>query len=111
APLVAVYAVRGQTVHLPCNLTSQPADPVILVLWYKNGTKTPVFSVDSRPRGQQKGAGSSRSSDFFRGRADIHQHQGWRWTLVVRNVEFRDHGEYRCRLDFQSSPTHNARVQ
>ncbi|MPC56693.1 hypothetical protein E2C01_050658 [Portunus trituberculatus] len=44
APLVAVYAVRGQTALLPCNLTSGDLeDPVILVLWYKNGTKTPVF--------------------------------------------------------------------
>lgn len=43
APLVSVYAVRGETAHLPCDLTTEPEDPVILVLWYKNGTKTPVF--------------------------------------------------------------------
>nr|XP_045604086.1 nectin-4-like [Procambarus clarkii] len=110
APLAAVYVVRGETVRLPCNLISEPEDPVILVLWYKNGTKTPVYSVDSRPRGQQKGGQSSRSSDFFRGRADIRKQGGWNWTLVVREAEFRDQGEYRCRLDFQSSPTHNARI-
>ncbi|XP_042221457.1 uncharacterized protein LOC121865955 [Homarus americanus] len=112
APLVAVYAVRGQTAQLPCNLTTAPEDPVILVLWYKNGTKTPVFSVDSRTRGhhQQEGSGSMRASDAFGGRATFQEHRRWSWALVVREVEFSDQGEYRCRLDFQSSPTHNARV-
>nr|XP_053641803.1 uncharacterized protein LOC128695329 [Cherax quadricarinatus] len=112
APLVAVYAVRGQTTYLPCNLTTAPEDPVILVLWYKNGTKTPVFSVDSRSRGhQQDGTGNPRAAaDGFGGRASFQKQRGWSWTLVVREVEFSDQGEYRCRLDFQSSPTHNARV-
>lgn len=42
--MVSVYAVRGQSARLPCTLThGQPRHPVILVLWYKNGTKTPVF--------------------------------------------------------------------
>ncbi|KAG7172943.1 Myopalladin-like [Homarus americanus] len=85
-PLVAVYAVRGQTTRLPCNLTSAPEEPVILVLWYKNGTKTPVFSVDLRH--QQKGSGSTRASDFFQGRGRIDQEQRWwSWALVVREEE------------------------
>ncbi|XP_071540844.1 uncharacterized protein [Panulirus ornatus] len=159
APLVAVYAVRGQTAHLPCNLTTEPEDPVILLLWYKNGTKTPVFSMDSRAHGQQewgdgthfadvsgrsihaivtsrrntlapdvfRGAthsadvstgsiqaadvfrGSTRTADVFKGRASLQKWQ-WSWSLLLREVEFSDQGEYRCRLDFQSSPTHNARV-
>ncbi|XP_071540781.1 uncharacterized protein [Panulirus ornatus] len=109
APLVAVYAVRGQTARLPCNLTTEPEDPVILVLWYKNGTKTPVFSVDSRARGQRESSGSTRVSDVFKGRATL-QESRRSWALEVRQVEFSDQGEYRCRLDFQSSPTHNARV-
>ncbi|XP_069171583.1 synaptogenesis protein syg-2 [Procambarus clarkii] len=112
APLVAVYAVRGQTARLPCNLTTPPEDPVIVVLWYKNGTKIPVFSVDFRSRGlQEAGSGSTRPSDAFGGRATFQEQQGgWSWVLVVREVEFTDQGEFRCRLDFQSSPTHNGRV-
>ncbi|XP_069191833.1 uncharacterized protein [Procambarus clarkii] len=112
APLVAVYAVRGQTARLPCNLTTAPEDPVIVVLWYKNGTKIPVFSVDFRSRGlQEAGSGSTRPSDAFGGRATFQEQQGgWSWVLVVREVEFTDQGEFRCRLDFQSSPTHNGRV-
>nr|XP_045603416.1 uncharacterized protein LOC123761433 [Procambarus clarkii] len=111
-PLVAVYAVRGQTARLPCNLTTAPEDPVIVVLWYKNGTKIPVFSVDFRSRGlQEAGSGSTRPSDAFGGRATFQEQQGgWSWVLVVREVEFTDQGEFRCRLDFQSSPTHNGRV-
>ncbi|KAK8384708.1 hypothetical protein O3P69_014348 [Scylla paramamosain] len=123
APLVAVYAVRGQTALLPCNLTAGDLeDPVILVLWYKNGTKTPVFSMDSRKSSPdqrkrvgessagQRRAGSSRASDVFQGRAALREEE-WSYSLMVRQVGFSDEGEYRCRLDFQASPTHNARVR
>ncbi|XP_071546854.1 uncharacterized protein [Panulirus ornatus] len=111
APLVAVYAVRGQTAQLPCDLRTESEDPVILVLWYKNGTKTPVFSMDSRGGQHPQGdpSGSTRAADVFKGRASL-QKRRWNWTLLVREVKSSDEGEYRCRLDFQASPTHNARV-
>ncbi|XP_050705461.1 synaptogenesis protein syg-2-like [Eriocheir sinensis] len=71
-------------------------------------------SVDSRRLGEADGreAGSTRASDLFQGRASFQEGvQGrWDWALVVKEVEFSDQGEYRCRLDFQSTPTHNARV-
>lgn len=48
----------------------------------------------------------------FEGRAHFEEggKDGRTWVLVVGKVDFADQGEYRCRLDFQSSPTHNARV-
>lgn len=59
--------------------------------------------------GVQRRGGSSRASDVFEGRATLMEEK-WSWSLMVRQVGFSDEGEYRCRLDFQSSPTHNARV-
>lgn len=58
----------------------------------------------------QRRGGSSRASDVFEGRATLMEEK-WSWSLMVRQVGFSDEGEYRCRLDFQSSPTHNARVR
>ncbi|KAK8400179.1 hypothetical protein O3P69_003104 [Scylla paramamosain] len=46
--LVAVTAVRGSTARLPCHITSpNPEEPVLLVLWYKNASVTPVYSDDT----------------------------------------------------------------
>ncbi|XP_071548006.1 uncharacterized protein [Panulirus ornatus] len=142
-----VYVAQGQTARLSCALTKTTHDPVVLVLWYKNGTKTPVFSVDARgydhrewddltddvswatPRaggvswgGTREGevswvnAGttdaswaSTRAGDVFKGRASLEEERG-RWTLLVHKAQFQDQGQYRCRLDFKSSPTHNAKV-
>ncbi|MPC37030.1 hypothetical protein E2C01_030503 [Portunus trituberculatus] len=42
--LVAVTAVRGSTAKLPCRISSDnPSEPVLLVLWYKNASVTPVY--------------------------------------------------------------------
>ena len=58
----------------------------------------------------QRRTGSSRASDVFQGRAALREEE-WSYSLMVRQVGFSDEGEYRCRLDFQASPTHNARVR
>ncbi|XP_064091086.1 hemicentin-2-like isoform X2 [Macrobrachium nipponense] len=52
---------------------------------------------------------STRASDVFEGRARF-QKDHLNWVLVVKDVTYSDQGEYRCRLDFQGSPTHNAKV-
>lgn len=40
--------LRGQT-RLACNLdSSEPEDSVSLVLWYKDGSMVPIFSLDAR---------------------------------------------------------------
>lgn len=42
--LVAVTAVRGSTAKLPCSINSlNPEEQVLLVLWYKNASVTPVY--------------------------------------------------------------------
>ncbi|KAK3867382.1 hypothetical protein Pcinc_027151 [Petrolisthes cinctipes] len=69
--------------------------------------------LDSRgPRGLQNEATNTWVSAEFEGRAHFEEggQDGRTWVLVVGKVDFADQGEYRCRLDFQSSPTHNARV-
>ena len=48
--LVAVTAVRGAIAKLPCEVSSvNPDDPVLLVLWYKNASLTPVYRYDPHP--------------------------------------------------------------
>ena len=69
-------------------------------------------TLDQRRGGEsggQRRVGSSRASDVFEGRAALREEE-WTYSLMVRQVAFSDEGEYRCRLDFQSSPTYNARV-
>lgn len=43
-PTQRVWAALGGTGKLPCNLTSPPpAEPALLVLWYKNGIDKPIY--------------------------------------------------------------------
>ncbi|XP_076066144.1 uncharacterized protein LOC143039786 [Oratosquilla oratoria] len=108
-PLEPVYAIRGQEVRLPCDITSPKTDSVLLVLWYKNGTKTPVYSIDSRASNNGKSLTWS-SAAVFGSRASWHPN-GKASELVVKGADYKDQGEYRCRVDFQKTPTHNANVQ
>ncbi|KAF2366112.1 Immunoglobulin-like domain [Trinorchestia longiramus] len=69
--LVAVSAVRGATARLPCDVTAPNADdPVLLVLWYKNASVTPVYSYDSRGKVQSSSSrdGTSATLNTRQGR-------------------------------------------
>ena len=47
--LKEVYGVVSGSAHLPCNITSaSPADSARLVLWYKDDSPQPVYSLDAR---------------------------------------------------------------
>ena len=43
-PVVTVYAIKGTTAKLPCNISASTTDSDVLVLWYENGTNKPVFT-------------------------------------------------------------------
>ncbi|KAK4293175.1 hypothetical protein Pmani_034111 [Petrolisthes manimaculis] len=54
-PAREVWTLAGDTTLLPCDLTVRlPKDSVQMVMWLKEGTHTPLFSVDYR---EQAGGG------------------------------------------------------
>ncbi|XP_050730811.1 neural cell adhesion molecule 2-like [Eriocheir sinensis] len=100
-----VVAPVGGSAMLPCDLT-QPGDSPILVLVYNGATGRPVYSIDSRN-------GPLTLSKHWSGMGDratfkvTPPGQG----LAVSRVKDEDEGEYRCRVDFGSSPTRNLRMK
>ncbi|KAK8733022.1 hypothetical protein OTU49_006713, partial [Cherax quadricarinatus] len=114
--LVAVTAVRGSTAKLPCSINSPHLEePVLLVLWYKNASVTPVYSYDSRGReGNMRGGG--RPQQWGDEEAWGVEQRAWFDTtttpahLLVRDVRGRDEGNYRCKVHFKASPSWSQRI-
>lgn len=98
-----VSAVVGGDAELPCD-TRPPMrnDSLLLVVWYRDDN--PVYSYDSRVVGPT----AHWSEEAFADRA--------RWfneptsSLRVHGVQARDRAVYRCRVDYQISPTRNFRI-
>jgi hypothetical protein len=42
-PLFNVTAVAGDAVYLPCDITTDSGDAVLLVLWYREDLGTPIY--------------------------------------------------------------------
>ncbi|KPJ15325.1 Hemicentin-1 [Papilio machaon] len=98
-----VSSVAGGDADLPCD--SRPPlhnDSLLLVVWYRDDN--PVYSYDTRVQGPT----AHWTDDAFAERS--------RWlgmphsALRLRNVQARDRAVYRCRVDFQVSPTRNYRI-
>lgn len=110
APLYHVEAVQGTTARLPCNLTSPIAeDRVSLVIWYKEGQSTPIYSFDVRHTAiltkglHHEGTGSLSGRSHFNTTSLP--------SFIISNVRGQDNGLYRCRADFVASPTRNIKIQ
>lgn len=53
-PLFHVTAVVGEAVYLPCDITTDHGDAVLLVLWYREDLGTPIYrSVNDSVSGVQ----------------------------------------------------------
>ncbi|XP_071526514.1 nephrin-like isoform X2 [Panulirus ornatus] len=99
SPTRKVWAVLGGTGKLPCNLTSPPpAEPALLVLWYKNGIDKPIYSLDMR----RTTVTHWKSPTHLGSRATFHPGTA---TLTLQRVQVGDQGTYRCRVDFRTNPT------
>ncbi|XP_045527790.1 hemicentin-1-like isoform X2 [Pieris brassicae] len=108
-PTLDVQGVLGKKASLPCDI--QPLhsdDAVVMVLWFKESDGEPLYSFDIRGRSyNQPKLWSSPlvfgNRAYFRGGATPA-------VLMVDNVIAMDAGVYRCRVDFQNSPTRNLKI-
>ncbi|XP_042230322.1 nephrin-like isoform X1 [Homarus americanus] len=75
-----------------------PADPALLVLWYKNGILKPIYSFDVR----SGPANHWKNPSHLGSRANFHPTTA---SLTLQRVQADDQGTYRCRVDFRVNPT------
>ncbi|KAH8402332.1 hypothetical protein KR009_011424, partial [Drosophila setifemur] len=107
-PPVLSESIMGTLGRLPCNVTPPIyEDRVALVIWYKVGLKTPIYSVDTRDSNFAQG--THWSDETYRERLSFNV-EGRAGTLTMMSTTEDDTGEYRCRVDFQKSPTRNSKV-
>ncbi|KAL4707861.1 hypothetical protein ACJJTC_015385 [Scirpophaga incertulas] len=98
-----VSAVVGGEVELPCDSRPpQRNDSLLLVVWYRDDN--PVYSFDTRVPEPN----AHWTDDAFSERA--HWLGSPTSALRLQDVQSRDRATYRCRVDFQVSPTRNYRV-
>ncbi|KAH8417035.1 hypothetical protein KR222_001779, partial [Zaprionus bogoriensis] len=104
-----IESLVGETVDLPCNVTSYAEDEAVLVLWYRDDIGTPIYSVDMRAGNSEK---PKRWSDdaVFGGRAYF-VFENEPGKLTVEKVQASDSGVYRCRVDFLRAQTYNSRIR
>lgn len=109
-PLFHTEAVVGSEARLPCNLTSPiNGDRVSLVIWYKEGQSTPIYSFDVRHTEQLDKGSHHEGNGSLNGRS--HFNTTLLPSFVITNVKGQDNGLYRCRVDFIKSPTRNIKIQ
>ncbi|KAG7204105.1 hypothetical protein KM043_001954 [Ampulex compressa] len=110
APVRLVWAIEGDDVELPCDITPPtPTDSVSMVLWFKNYAGIPLYSLDARSGGLPKAIHWAVSDDLGK-RTYFQVGDGHRAKLKVTKVTIKDQGVFRCRVDFINSPTRNFRV-
>ncbi|KAK7595055.1 hypothetical protein V9T40_001488 [Parthenolecanium corni] len=97
--------IKGMA-KLPCNKIHFSEDDgklrtPTLVIWFKYGIASPVYSVDFR---QVKEGSHWSSNHVFGSRAFFNVDES---VLVIERVMEADSGQYKCRIDFEKSPTKN----
>jgi len=108
-----VVGVVGEGVGIPCNCTpsySRPDDKPVLILWYKDKAKLPIYSFDLRSSTGQHW----RDTNSLGERGYVFYEEtphACRSSLNLEPVEGRDGGRYRCRVDYRVSPTRNTRIK
>ncbi|XP_037081011.1 synaptogenesis protein syg-2-like [Pollicipes pollicipes] len=104
-----VTAVTGGVAELPCHVEPDASRDVMrLMLWYKDSTGAPFYSYDTR--GRKSTRGTHWANEDSLGQRSEFDPRPQAPLLRIKHVEEGDQGVYRCRADFRTSPTFNARV-
>ncbi|XP_047518757.1 uncharacterized protein LOC125058679 isoform X3 [Pieris napi] len=104
--LESVHAALGRAAELPCDITPAIAhDSVALVIWYKEGHNTPVYTFDKRD-----GVDTHWSDPATLGSRASFRTSTTPALLVLTKIRPEDSGQYRCRVDFIKLPTKNTRL-
>ncbi|XP_047994798.1 nephrin-like [Leguminivora glycinivorella] len=107
AGIIQVWSAPGGVTRLPCNLAA-PSRDVAMMLWFKDGDRMPIYTVDFRngPPEHWAVAGEFGARTHF----VLNESDTSSAHLAVEKVAHRDEGVYRCRIDYVDSPTRNYRV-
>ncbi|XP_063539187.1 synaptogenesis protein syg-2-like isoform X4 [Cydia strobilella] len=107
AGIIQVWSAPGRVTRLPCNLAA-PSRDVAMMLWFKDGDRMPIYTVDFRngPPVHWAVAGEFGARTHF----VLNESDTSSAHLAVEKVAHRDEGVYRCRIDYVDSPTRNYRV-
>jgi hypothetical protein len=103
---VPVSGVAGYLATLPCDI--QPAlqgDSLLLVLWYKIGISSPVYTFDVRDRPLSIARVYSDQTLFDEPTRAVMRVSSTPAALVISSLIPADQGLYKCRADFKKSPT------
>ena len=80
----------------------------MLILWYKNESVKPIYSIDARSITLEKADHSLDENLKFRAFFQISYPVSF---LQINPVQEEDKGEYRCRVDFKRGRTINRIVK
>ncbi|XP_043258018.1 hemicentin-1-like [Colletes gigas] len=108
-PIISISGVVGKKVKLPCDIQTADNDEVSMVLWYKEGGGQPIYSFDVRDRRQFSKANFWSSPTALGPRAFFITKTNPAY-LSIDQLETKDEGIYRCRVDFKNSPTRKQKI-
>ncbi|XP_039281463.1 hemicentin-2-like [Nilaparvata lugens] len=102
-----VESVVDTVATLPCDVspTSDPEDLLSAVIWYKDESNSPFYSVDLRGRDVASGKHWADAALGGRGHYSVETPRSY---LTLTRVQATDAGSYKCRVDFDHSPTRNS---
>ncbi|XKL60725.1 hypothetical protein PGB90_007782 [Kerria lacca] len=112
-PVYYEQGIVGDRVYLPCDISTaegpqETEDSAVLVLWYKENSGTPIYSVDNREKDYRNA--EKWSDDKVFGHRAYFATEKQPAQLSVDNVKYADEGIYRCRVDFKFAQTRNSKV-
>ncbi|KAK7066444.1 hypothetical protein SK128_004781, partial [Halocaridina rubra] len=98
-----VSGVAGTQTQLPCIVANTQKGSPTLVLWYKDGTRIPFYTLDLREGGNK----GEYVANEYKGRVTSDMTGS---KLLIKHLKGSDAGDYKCRVDFDNDPTLSALV-